>query len=72
MSDLTAHALKNNGHRCSCNTPLVFERRGETFLCHCERCDRRAKTIPGVVAVDGYGSDPDLAFADWLDRQNSM
>jgi hypothetical protein len=70
---LLEHALKNNGHRCFCNHPLTFEpKSGGLFSCHCERCERRAVHIDGVVHVFGYGADSDLAFADWLEVQRRM
>lgn len=70
-TDLMQHALKNNGHRCYCNTPLTFEVQFATgyYSCKCERCEKRALSDGHVIAVRGYGTDPDLAFIDWTKAQ---
>ncbi len=72
MSTLLEHALKNNGHRCYCMAPLEFAKSGEAYTCRCLRCERKAEQDGTTIHVIGSGLDPDLAFADWLDRQRSM
>lgn len=72
-SDVEMAAAKNSGRRCFCNNPLSFELRpGANVKCWCQRCERRADIIPGVINVYGYGKDEDAALADWLERQRSM
>lgn len=65
-------ATKNSGRRCFCGFPLTFEPRAAQVKCWCERCERRAEYIPGVISCYGYGATEDAALAAWLESQRSM
>jgi hypothetical protein len=65
-------ALKNRGKSCFCGTPLTFTPRGQSVKCHCERCERRSRTIDQVIDVQGCGATEDEAHADWLEAQWRM
>lgn len=61
---------------CHCGAKLALEDVGaeghaSVFRCHCPRCRKRADAGEGdgfIIAVDGYGSTPDAAAADWRER----
>lgn len=63
---------------CHCGAPLDIDDVGaeghaSVYRCHCPRCRKRADAGEGdgfIIAVDGYGSTPESAAADYSDRVN--